>query len=69
MKDFLFFLSLYWICYNIASVFCFGWEPCGILAYRPGIETALEGVFHWTTREVLFKRGFPLCVKSSPFTR
>ena len=45
----LFFLSLYWIYYNIASVFMFwffGREACGILPPWPGIEpapTALEG--------------------------
>ena len=52
-----FFSSLYWICYNIASVLCFGFfffvffvffghEACGILAPRPGIKPvppALEG--------------------------
>ena len=44
-----FFLNLYWICYNIASVFCFRFfdrEACGILAPQPGIEPAppaLEG--------------------------
>ena len=35
------FWSLYWICYNIASIFVFmffGQEACGILASRPGIE-------------------------------
>ena len=33
--------SLYWICYNIASVLCFGFfgcEACGILAPWPGIK-------------------------------
>ena len=53
LKIFLFdvdyFLSLYWICYNIPSVLCFGFfghKACGILAPRPGIEPtcpALEG--------------------------
>ena len=46
-----FFLILYWICYNIASIFfmhCFFFdhEACGILAPWPGIEPstpALEG--------------------------
>ena len=43
------FLSLYWICYNIASVLYFGFfghEACGILASQPGIKPAppaLEG--------------------------
>ena len=35
------FFSLYWICYNIASVLCFIYfcrEACGILAPRSGIE-------------------------------
>ena len=44
--------SLYWICYNIASVLCsvlgvfFGCKACGILAPQPGIKlipAALEG--------------------------
>ena len=41
--------SLYWICYDIASVFCFvfwGLEACRILACWPEIESkppALEG--------------------------
>ena len=38
----LFFLSLYWICYNIASLFLmfwfFGCEACSILASQPGVE-------------------------------
>ena len=44
-----FFKSLYWICYNIASVLCFvflPWGACGILAPWPGIKPAppsLEG--------------------------
>ena len=46
------FKSLYWICYNIAFVLCFGvffffgHNACGILAPQPGIEPAppaLEG--------------------------
>ena len=43
-----FFKTIYWICYNIASVLCFGFfgpEACGILAPRPRIKpspTALE---------------------------
>ena len=43
------FFSLYCICYNIASVLCFGFvapEACGVLALWPGIEPAppaLEG--------------------------
>ena len=40
------FKSLYWICYSIASVLCFGFLAHGILAPRPGIEPvppALEG--------------------------
>ena len=34
------FSSLYWICYSIASVFCFGFgcEVCGILVSQPGTE-------------------------------
>ena len=38
--------SLYWICYNIASVGFFDHTPCGILVPWPGIEPippALEG--------------------------
>ena len=37
----IYFWSLYWICYNIASVlwgFFFGPEACGILAPQPGIQ-------------------------------
>ena len=38
------FLSLYWICYNIVSVLCFGFLALrhvgGILAPWPGIEPA-----------------------------
>ena len=55
-----------WICYNIASVLCFGYffffffffghTACGILAPQPGIEPippALKGCLNqWTTREV-----------------
>ena len=43
------FWSLYWICYNTASVLCFGFfgqEACGILAPQSGIKPmspALEG--------------------------
>ena len=43
------FKSLYWICYNIASVLGFGLlavEACGILVPQPGIHPmapALEG--------------------------
>ena len=39
------FLSVYWICYNIASVlrlllfFFFAHEACGLLALQPGMET------------------------------
>ena len=39
----LFFLSLCWICYNTASVLCFGFfgcKACGTLALQPGIEPA-----------------------------
>ena len=51
MSHFLFFfLSLYWICYNIASLLCFvfffGHEACGILAPWPETESepfAFEG--------------------------
>ena len=44
----IFFLSLYWLCYNTASVlfWFFGQEACGILAPQPGIEPefpALDG--------------------------
>ena len=41
--------NLCWICYNIASVLCFGffaWEACGILTLQPGIKPTtptLEG--------------------------
>ena len=44
-----FFLSLYWICYNVISGFCFvflGQEAYGILIPQPGIKPtppALEG--------------------------
>ena len=66
-----FLSSLYWICYGIASVLCFGPEACEILAPRPGIEPAppaLEGDFlhyflHWTTREIpriVLLDSFPL---------
>ena len=43
------FLHLYWICYNIVCVLCFGFfgrEACGILPPRGEIEltpTSLEG--------------------------
>ena len=43
------FESVYWICYNIASVlyiYIFDQEACGILASQPGMEPtppALEG--------------------------
>ena len=49
VSHFLFLKSLYWICYNIASVLClgfFGHEACGILAPWPETESApsaLEG--------------------------
>ena len=53
------FLSLYWICYNIASVSCFGffpWEAYKILApHRDQTCTAcIEkwSLNHWTAREV-----------------
>lgn len=39
------FLSLYWICHNIASLLCFGifgHEVCGILTAWPGIEHSLS---------------------------
>ena len=39
-----FSLSFYSTCYNIASLLCFGFvgpEAYGILAPRPGIESAL----------------------------
>ena len=53
------FLSVYWICYNIASVLCFwffGHEACGILAPWAGIRPASAYVGrlslnHWTTRK------------------
>ena len=39
-----FFLNLYWICYNIASMCWFsGQEACGILVPWPGIEPELGG--------------------------
>ena len=60
------FKNLYWICYNIPSVFLcfggfFGHEPCGILVHWPGIEPVppaveAQSLNHWTTREVL-ERG------------
>ena len=40
------FLSLYWICYHVASVLCFGHRSYRILVPQPGIELllpALEG--------------------------
>ena len=49
---FLFWCGLYWICYNIASVLCFGVVfflgrgACGVLSPQPGIKPAplaLEG--------------------------
>ena len=54
------FLSLYLICYNIASVLCFGVlaaRHVGILAPQPGIEPATccigrQSLNQWTTREV-----------------
>ena len=63
--------SLYWICYNIASVLCFlfffffGQEACGILALWPRIEpehSALEGEV-LTTRPLgkSLSLGFYLC--------
>ena len=54
------FLSLYWICYDIASVLCFGFLATRhrILAHQSEIEPApsvLEGsLSHWTAREVPF---------------
>ena len=42
----MFLKSLYWICYNIVSVWFFGCEACGLLGPWPGIEPvpcALEG--------------------------
>ena len=52
------FLKSFWICYNIASLLCFGFghEACEILASLLGIEPAppsMEGksLNHWTTRE------------------
>ena len=56
----LFFLSLYWICYIIASVLCFVFldtRHVGSWLPWPGIEPAhpeLEGqvLTYWTTREV-----------------
>ena len=41
------FLSLYWICYNIASILCFlifGLEAYGILVPWPGIKTAVPAL-------------------------
>ena len=63
-KIFLFFKS-YWLCYNIASVLCFGFlgpEAYGIFAPWPGIEfvphALRSGVLnHWAAREVL-RQGF-----------
>ena len=49
--DVYYFCSIYWICYNIASVVCFGFfghNFCGILALWPGIKSttpALEDEF------------------------
>ena len=40
------FLSLYWICYHVASVLCYGHRSYRILVPQPGIELllpALEG--------------------------
>ena len=52
------FSKSFWICYNIASILCFGFghEACEILASLLGIEPAppsVEGksLNHWTTRE------------------
>ena len=48
VKMWIFFLSLYWICYNIASVLHFSFLACSILAPQLGIEPtspALEGEF------------------------
>ena len=54
-----FFLSLYWICYNIVSVFCFGFlamRHVGSWTCTPCFgERSLNS---WTTREVLV--FFPL---------
>ena len=49
----IFFKSLYWTCYNIASVlWFFGHEACGLLA--PGTSCfGRSSVNLWTTREVL----------------
>ena len=52
-SDVEYFKSHYWICFNIASVLCFGGgvfshKACGIFAPQPGIEStrpALEGKF------------------------
>lgn len=54
------FLSLYWICYNIASVLCFVFfhgEACRILAPWLGIEPPHPGIerwnlIHWTFMEI-----------------
>ena len=54
------FKNLFWICYNIASVLCFGFLASrhvrSILATRPGIEsTPLHGpqyLNHWISRQV-----------------
>ena len=50
------------VCYNIASVLCFGFlalRHVGILATQPGIELLFhtscmgrQSLKHWTTREV-----------------
>ena len=56
-----FLKSLYWICYNIASVLCVGFLAVrhvgGILAPRPGIEptppcTGRWSLNHWTAWKV-----------------
>ena len=54
-----YFESLYWMCYNVDSVFyvlVFDHEAYEILAPQPGIETtplSLESEDnYWTTREV-----------------
>ena len=67
------FKSLYWICYHIVSVLCFGClierHVGSYLAPWPGIEPeppAQEGgsLNHWTTREVsvLLLNKIPYCV-------
>ena len=60
------FLSLHWICYDIASVLCslfFGQKACGILSPQPRIEPttpALEGKVPTTETPGKFQQIFTL---------